>query len=158
GPFNEETVWQEVVPAMGAGEEALNSDYAQECLERIGNPQIEHRLQGIRVDLTAKNSIRIFPSVQDFLSRRNELPHRLLFTLAATLEVVVRGDLEDVHADYICGRWKVLNPASAESLLTFTRESLAYLSARTHEPLDVDRIAPEVSSSLAELREQGLRS
>src|SRR5208283_5390842 len=95
GPFTQQTVWQEIIPAMGAEEEAVNSDYARECLERIGNPHIEHRLQGIRVDLTAKNAIRLFPSIRDFLAHGNALPHRLLLTVAATLEVVLRGGLED---------------------------------------------------------------
>ena len=158
GPFNEQTVWQEIIPAMGPEEEAINSDYARECLDRIGNPDIEHRLQGIRVDLTAKNSIRLIPSIRDFLTRRGELPGRLLLTMAATLEVVLRGGLEDAHADYIIGRWKAADTHSQESLLTFTREALAHLSAQTHEPLDVERVAGEVRDLQLQIREQGLRA
>jgi tagaturonate reductase len=158
GPFDEQTVWQEIIPTMGPEEQAINSDYARECLERIGNPNIEHRLQGIRVDLTAKNSIRLIPSIRDYLARRHELPGRLLLTMAATLEVVVRGGLEDVHAGYILERWAAADTRSRESLLTFTREALAHLSAQTHEPLDVERVAPEVRDLLVEIREQGLRA
>jgi mannitol-1-phosphate/altronate dehydrogenase len=158
GRFDEQTVWQEIIPAMGPEEEAINSDYARECLERIGNPNIEHRLQGIRVDLTAKNSIRLIPSIRDFLKRRNELPVRLLLTMAATLEVVLRGGLEDAHAGYILERWAAADAHSRESVLTFTREALAHLSAQTHEPLDVERIAPEVCDLLLEIRKQGLRA
>jgi len=157
GPFTQQTVWQEIIPAMGPEEEAINSDYARECLERIGNPQIEHRLQGIRVDLTAKNAIRLIPSIRDFLARRGELPGRLLLTMAATLEIVLRGGLEDAHADYIDERWRRVDAHSRESLLTFTHEALAHLSAQTHEPLDVERVAPEVRDLLAQIREQGLR-
>jgi len=158
GPFNEQTLWQEIIPAMGPEEEAVNSDYARECLERIGNPNIEHRLQGIRVDLTAKNSIRLIPSIRDYLSRRDGLPGRLLLTMAATLEIVLRGGLEDAHAGYILERWAAAEPHSRESMLTFTLEALAHLSAQTHEPLDVDRVAPEVRDLLGEIREQGLRA
>ncbi len=158
GRFDEQTVWQEIIPAMGPEEEAINSDYARECLERIGNPNIEHRLQGIRVDLTAKNSIRLIPSIRDFLKRRNELPVRLLLTMAATLEVVLRGGLEDAHAGYILERWAAADAHSRESVLTFTREALAHLSAQTHEPLDVEGIAPEVCDLLLEIRKQGLRA
>jgi len=157
GPFTQQTVWQEIIPAMGPEEEAINSDYARECLERIGNPQIEHRLQGIRVDLTAKNAIRLIPSIRDFLARRGELHGRLLLTMAATLEIVLRGGLEDAHADYIDERWRRVDAHSRESLLTFTHEALAHLSAQTHEPLDVERVAPEVRDLLAQIREQGLR-
>jgi tagaturonate reductase len=158
GPFTQQTMWQEIIPAMGPDEEAINSDYARECLERIGNPNIEHRLQGIRVDLTAKNSIRLIPSIRDFLTRRGELPGLLLLTMAATLEVVLRGGLEDTHADYILERWKAVDTHSRESQLTFTREALAHLSAQTHEPLDVERVAPEVHNLLAQIRKQGLRT
>jgi tagaturonate reductase len=158
GPFTQQTVWQEIIPAMGPEEEATNSDYARECLERIGNPWIEHRLQGIRVDLTAKNAIRLFPSIRDFLVLRGELPRRLLLTLAATLEVVLRGGLEDAHAGYINERWRRVDARSRESLLTFTNEALAHLSAHTREPLDVARITPAVGDLLAQIREQGLRA
>jgi mannitol-1-phosphate/altronate dehydrogenase len=158
GPFTEQTLWQEIIPAMGPEEEAINSDYARECLERIANPWIEHRLQGIRVDLTAKNSIRLFPSIRDFLARHGELPGRLLLTLAATLEIVLHGALEDAHADYINERWIGVEAHSRQSLLTFTRQALAHLSEHTHEPLDAERIAPEVCDLLAQIREQGLRA
>ena len=158
GAFTQQTVWQEIIPAMGPAEEALNMDYARECLERIGNPHIEHQLQGIRVDLTAKNSIRLIPSVRDFLACRDDLPGRLLLTLAATLEAVLRGGLEDAHAGYILDRWAAADTHSPDSLLTFTRESLAHLSTETREPLDVDRIAPEVRDLLVEIRAHGLRA
>ncbi len=158
GPFTQQTVWKEIIPAMGAKEEEVNSEYARECLERIGNPHIEHRLQGIRVDLTAKNAIRLFPSIRDFLARGSELPHRLLLTVAATLEVVLRGGLEDAHAGYILERWRVCDQQSRESLLTFTREALDHLATKTHEPLDVERIAPEVCDLLVEIRKLGLRA
>ena len=158
GPFTERTVWEEIIPAMGPEEEAVNSDYARECLERIGNPNIEHRLQGIRVDLTAKNSIRLIPSIRDFLARQGKLPGRLLLTMAATLEIVLRGGLEDVHAGYILDRWAAADQQSKESVLNFTREALAHLSAQTHEPLDVDRVAAEVRNLLLDIRKQGLRT
>jgi tagaturonate reductase len=156
GPFTEQTVWQEIIPAMGAEEQVENSNYARECLERIGNPNIEHRLQGIRVDLTTKNAIRLFPSIRDFQARRMELPHRLLLTVAATLEVALRGGLEDEHADYINERWRCVAVRSPDSLLTFTREVLEHLSAQTREPLDVERIAPDIRDLLVEIRKQGL--
>ena len=158
GPFMQQTVWQEIIPAMGPEEETINSDYARECLERIGNPQIEHRLQGIRVDLTAKNSIRLIPSIRDFLRRRGELPERLLLTMAANLEIALRGGLEDVHAGFISERWRRVDTRSMESWLSFTQEALAHLSAQTHEPLDVERIAPETRDLLVEIHEQGLRA
>jgi tagaturonate reductase len=158
GPFTQQTVWQEIIPAMGPQEEAINSDYARECLERIGNPQIEHRLQGIRVDLTVKNAIRLIPSIRDFLARRGELPGRLLLTMAATLEAVLRGGLEDAHAGYINERWRRVHAHSPESLLSFTHEALAHVAAQTHEALDVARVAPDVRDLLAQIREQGLRA
>ncbi len=158
GPFTQQTVWQEIIPAMGQDEVAVNSDYARECLERIGNPWIEHRLAGIRVDLTAKNSIRLFPSIQGFLTCRSDLPPRLLLTIAATLEVVLRGGIEDAHASYINECWSAADAPSRDSLVSFTRKALAHLSAQTREPLDVEKIAPEVAELLAQIREQGLRA
>jgi tagaturonate reductase len=157
GPFTQQAVWKEIIAAMGTEDESINAEYARESLDRIGNPNIEHRLQGIRVDLTAKNSIRLIPSIRDFMTLRGELPGRLLLTLAAMLQVVIRGGLEDAHADYILQRWKTTDSQSNESLLAFTCEALAHLSLQTKESLDVERVAPEVRDLLMEIRKQGLR-
>jgi len=78
--------------------------------------------------------------------------------MAVTLEIVLRGGLEDVHAGYILERWAAADKHSQESLLTFTREALVHLSTHTHEPLDVVRVAPEVRNLLVDIREQGLRA
>ena len=158
GPFTRQTVFQEIIPAMGQEQEAVNSDYVRECLERIGNPSIEHRLQGICVDLTAKNAIRLFPSIRDFLTRRDELPGRLLLTIAAMLAIVIREELQDAHAAYIIRCWRLVDSHSRESLLTFTRDVLAHLSACSHEPLEVEKVVPAVTDLLTQIREQGLRA
>lgn len=158
GPFTEQALWREIIPAMGPEEEDVNSDYARECYQRIGNPTIEHRLQGIRVDLTTKNVIRLFPSVRDFLTRRKELPSRLLLTVAATLAAPLQVQLQDVHADYIVTRWAAKGSDSRESSLAFTRDVLARLAESTHEELDVEQIAPEVSDLLVQIRKVGLRA
>jgi tagaturonate reductase len=157
GPFNEQAMWQDIIPAMGAEEQAANAEYARECLQRIGNPNIEHRLQGIRVDLTAKNAIRLYPSIRDLMTRRGELPDRLLLTLAATLEVVLRRGLQDVHADAINELWTRVDEHAGQSLSAFTEKALAYLAECVHEPLDVGRVAPPVSDLLGQIRQQGLR-
>jgi hypothetical protein len=74
------------------------------------------------------------------------------------LEVVLRGELVDAHAGYILDRWNGADFRSPDALLTFTREALAHLSAETHEPLDVDRVAPKVRDLLVEIRAQGVRA
>jgi tagaturonate reductase len=158
GPFTEQTLSREIIPAMGPEEEAVNSDYARECYQRISNPTIEHRLQGIRVDLTTKNAIRLFPSVRDFLVRRNKLPSRLLFTVAATLATALHTQLQDVHADYIVTRWSATDSGSSESCLAFTCDVLARLSESTHEELNVEAIAPEVADLFMQIRRDGLRA
>lgn len=158
GPFNLETLWNEIIPAMGPEEATTNSDYARECLQRIANRTIEHRLQGIRVDLTTKNAIRLFPSIRDFMALRGEMPGRLLLTLAATLAVVLEGGLQDAHADYILKRWSARDSASRESSLAFTRDVLARLSVSTQEALDLERITPEVTDLLLQIQKEDLRA
>jgi len=158
GPFTEQTLWQEIIPAMGSEDEAVNFEYAHECYQRIGNPTIEHRLQGIRVDLTTKNAIRLFPSVRDFMARRNEFPGRLLLTVAATLATPLHVHLQDVHADYIVTRWSARESESRESSLAFTRDVLARLSESTQEKLDIERIAPEITDLLLQILKEGLRA
>lgn len=158
GAFTEETIWQEIIPAMGRDEVVANSDYARECYQRIGNPTIEHRLQGIRVDLTTKNAIRLFPSVRDFMKLRQQLPKRLLLSLAATLAAALHVELQDVHADYIIKCWTASQPVSRESAVAFVRNVLKRLSEATHEELDIPSIVPEVANLFLRIREQGLRT
>jgi len=158
GPFTEETIWQEIIPAMGPDEVVANSRYARECYQRIGNPTVEHRLQGIRVDLTTKNAIRLFPSIRDFMKLRQQLPKRLLLTLAATLAVALHVELQDVHADYIVKCWSASQPVSQESAVAFVQNVLSRLSEATHEEIDIPSIAPEVAKLFLRIRELGLRT
>jgi tagaturonate reductase len=156
--FTQQTIWNEIIPAMGPEEEKLNAEYGQECYQRIGNPTIEHRLQGIRMDLTTKNAIRLFPSIHDFMDRKNALPKRLLLTVAATLAVALKIELQDVNAAYIAARWSSTKANSRESVLAFTRDVLARFSDSSHEFLDIDGISPEVCDLLRSIRQDGIRS
>jgi tagaturonate reductase len=157
GEFTRQTILEEILPAMGTQDEAVNAEYAHDSFARIGNPNIAHRLGGIRVDLTAKNSIRLLPSIRDFIDLRKQLPSRLLLTLAAMLEVVVRGELNDVHSGYLLQKWRLTDSLDRGSLLAFTSETLSYLATQCGEALDVDLVAPEVSLLFAEIRAEGLR-
>ncbi|HLV86259.1 MAG TPA: tagaturonate reductase [Candidatus Sulfotelmatobacter sp.] len=157
GEFTQQTIWQEIIPAMGTEEERVNGDYARECYQRIGNPTIEHRLQGIRMDLTTKNAIRLFPSVRDFMARRKEMPGRILLTLAATLAVALKIQLQDVNAEFIASRWAATDEHSSESLYAFSRDALTRLSEASHEELDVNAVAPTVADLLRSIRKEGLR-
>jgi tagaturonate reductase len=156
--FTQQTLWNEIVPAMGPEEEQVNREYAQECYQRIGNPTIEHRLQGIRMDLTTKNAIRLFPSIRDFIAVTNELPKRLLLTVAATLAVALKIRLQDFNAEYIAVRWASTDAKSRESILAFTRDALARFSDSSHEKLDLDRVSPEVCDLLCAIRQDGIRA
>jgi tagaturonate reductase len=158
GAFTERTVWEEIIPAMGPEDESVNSQYARECYQRIGNPTIEHRLQGIRMELTTKNAIRLFPSIRDFISRRDALPGRLLLTVAATLATALKIQLQDVNAEYIALPWSETDPASRESLIEFTRKALVRLCESSHEQLDVEKVSPETADLLREIRNDGLRA
>ena len=156
--FTQQTLWKEIVPAMGPEEEKVNAEYAHECYQRIGNPAVEHRLEGIRMDLTTKNAIRLFPSIRDFMARNNELPKRLLLTVAATLAAALKIRLQDVNAGYVAARWSSTNANSRESLLAFTRDTLSRFSDLSHEILDFDTVSPEVCDSLWSIRQDGIRS
>jgi len=158
GAFTERAVWEEIIPAMGPEDESVNSQYARECYQRIGNPTIEHRLQGIRMELTTKNAIRLFPSIRDFITRRNALPGRLLLTVAATLATALKIQLQDVNADYIASRWSDTDAASRESLTRFTRDVLTRLCESSQEQLDVSRVAPDTAELLYEIRKDGLHA
>jgi tagaturonate reductase len=68
GPFTEETLWQEIIPAMGPEEEPVNAQYAQECMERRrkASGQWSHSHRGGRSTrsnaMVARNLSRVFMS------------------------------------------------------------------------------------------------
>ena len=84
GAFIRNALFQEIIPTLELPESEL-SDYAQSVLERFANPFIRHQLMSISLNSWAKFETRVLPSILEYIKRKNALPERLTFSLAATI-------------------------------------------------------------------------
>ncbi|URZ14901.1 tagaturonate reductase [Clostridium felsineum] len=87
GEFIKEAIYEEIVPTLVSEdipEEELVT-YADSIIERFKNPFIHHYLMTIALNSMSKFETRDMPSILDYLKINGELPHRLVFSLAALI-------------------------------------------------------------------------
>ncbi len=146
--YLEETMLQEIVPALGEEDRAVNEEYAQQVLERFANPFVEHRLAEISVNCATKAGVRVFPLVRAYHEARGQVPERLLRGIAAVLRFT-RGDLgvvRDPAAGFFAAEWA--KKATAEELV---RRVLANPAAWGGQQLDTDVFAAPLATQLCSL-------
>lgn len=84
GVSAEAMVFDEILPGV-ALPDAEKRRYAEATLERFRNPFVRHELAAISLNSVSKWSVRVLPSLKDYVAERNCLPPRLVFSLAALL-------------------------------------------------------------------------
>ena len=84
GPFVEQALREEIIPAMGGPAGPLER-YAEVILDRFRNPSINHRLLSISLNSVSKFRVRVLPSLLDYYQNIGRLPHRLVFSFACLL-------------------------------------------------------------------------
>ncbi len=84
GAFLKNAIFEEICPTLDLPEDEL-TQFANDVLDRFRNPYLEHELISISLNSTSKYKTRVLPSVIEFIKRKNELPKRLLFSLAALI-------------------------------------------------------------------------
>lgn len=85
GKFIKDTIYEEIIPTLDLPEEEL-SYYAKVVLERFMNPYVKHYLMSISLNSMSKYETRDLPSLLQYVKIKNELPKRLVFSLAALME------------------------------------------------------------------------
>ncbi|WP_298502483.1 tagaturonate reductase [uncultured Maribacter sp.] len=84
GGFLKGAIFNEICPTLDLSEEELNQ-FSNDVLDRFRNPYLEHALMSISLNSVSKYKTRVLPSVLEYVKRKNELPNRLLFSLAALI-------------------------------------------------------------------------
>ncbi|MBT32450.1 MAG: altronate oxidoreductase [Thalassobius sp.] len=84
--FVESAIFNEIVPTLDLNINELNT-FANEVLDRFRNPYVKHFLLSISLNSHAKYNTRILPSVIEYQKRKGELPRRLVFALAALIQL-----------------------------------------------------------------------
>ncbi|MGM0904112.1 MAG: tagaturonate reductase [Bacillota bacterium] len=84
GPFVKELIYDEIIPTLDLPLDELQS-FAHAVLERFQNPFIQHFLLSISLNSMSKFKTRDLPSLLEYYNRKQELPRKLVFSLAALI-------------------------------------------------------------------------
>ena len=84
GAYLRRAVFDEILPLV-PGPERDTRAFAEEVIDRLGNPFIKHNLLSIALNSVAKYRVRVLPSLLEYRAQRKALPPLLTFSLAALL-------------------------------------------------------------------------
>jgi tagaturonate reductase len=84
GRYIKKLIFEEIIPTLDLPAEELTS-FADDVLERFSNPFINHYLLSISLNSVSKFKTRDLPSLLEYANRKNTLPEKLVFSLAALI-------------------------------------------------------------------------
>ncbi|HBN04178.1 MAG TPA: tagaturonate reductase, partial [Bacteroidales bacterium] len=84
GKFVKSAIFDEIIPTLDLPEEEL-FNFAEDVLDRFRNPFIKHYLMSISLNSMSKFETRVLPSILEYKNRKNELPKKLVFSLASLI-------------------------------------------------------------------------
>ena len=73
-----------ILPVLGDNEESR--DFANAVLERFANPYIKHSWRAISLNSVSKYSVRVLPTLLEYVEKKNTIPKPLAFSLACLIE------------------------------------------------------------------------
>jgi tagaturonate reductase len=117
GTYLMKAIHEEIIPTLDLPKEELTR-FADEVMERFQNPYIKHELASIALNSISKFKVRVLPSVLAYISLKNELPKRLLYSLAALIRFYKgewKGDtlpVNDTHeiVAFFANAWQTNDP------------------------------------------------
>lgn len=84
GNFIKRAIEEEIIPTLDLSKEEL-FQFAAAVVERFRNPFIRHELASIALNSVSKFNVRVLPSLLSYVERKNQLPKRLVYSLAALI-------------------------------------------------------------------------
>lgn len=132
GSFIKEALFEEIIPTLTLPKEELDS-FANSVMERFRNPYINHYLISIALNSISKFKTRVLPSLLTYTKEKKQLPHKLVFSLAALIcfykgevngEVIPLKDNQDI-LDAFNHLWHVDN-SSHETIVSTILRSESY--------------------------------
>lgn len=128
GNFIRETIFEEIIPTLDLPEEELHQ-FAHTVIERFQNPSIRHELITIALNSISKFTVRVLPSLLEYIQRKQTLPANLIYSLAALIcfykgewngTPIPLNDTPEVLA-FAKEAWKNNSEEAAEKFLSNTR-------------------------------------
>ncbi|MTI60405.1 MAG: tagaturonate reductase [Firmicutes bacterium] len=94
--FIKKVIFENIIPTMSLSVEELE-DFSKKILERFANPFIDHKWLDISLNSTSKFKTRVLPSLLEFIEEKEELPDKLVFSLAALITFYKGTEIRDKH-------------------------------------------------------------
>ena len=84
GEFMNKVIFDEIIPTLDLPVSELKK-FAGDVIERFQNPFIKHELSSIALNSISKFKVRVLPSILQYVELKNQLPERLLYSLACLI-------------------------------------------------------------------------
>lgn len=158
--FLNQAVYEEIMPTLALPPEEL-ATFASDVMDRFRNPYVKHYLMSIALNSLSKFQTRLLPSVLQYVHQKQQLPKRLVASLAATMvfyrgqyvgKVIQLSDSPDILALFE-GQWSAYD-AGTKPLSQVVESVLSY---ETLWKMDLNQI-PGLSERLCQNIETILES
>ena len=160
--YLEKTIFEEIIPSMGASERAANEAYARKVLERFENPFVEHRLLNICFHCSTKTGVRLFPIISDFRRATGQLPLGVLRGIAGILLLFrepERYAFQDANRQRLTALWsKDSLPSTPDQWIELARRALEDPALWGGHSTDADILCATLAEELVSLAASGQRS
>jgi len=125
GEYLLQAIHEEIIPTLDLPKEELTK-FADEVMERFRNPFIKHELASIALNSISKYKVRVLPSVLEYISQKEQLPKRLLYSLAALIKFY-KGEGRPVNdtpaiVDFFKKAWAINDPVAAAKAVLGNRD------------------------------------
>lgn len=163
GQFVKELIYDEIIPTLDLSLEELQS-FAHAVLERFQNPFIQHFLLSISLNSMSKFKTRDLPSLLEYYNRKQKLPQKLVFSLAALIsfykgkreeEEIKLADDPDILA-FFKEQWSKYD-SSIESIHAIVTNVLAYEQNWEMDLNEVPGLTTAVTNYLYEIEIHGMK-
>lgn len=163
GKFIRELLFEEIIPTLDLPQQELE-DFAAAVLERFSNPFIKHLLMSISLNSWAKFETRVLPSILEYKKRKDTIPTKLAFSLAATIafykgkrgeETIALNDDADL-LELLQKAWSKYNGTDA-SLKDVVTTVLAYSKNWKQDLNKVEGLTDEVTVHLTSIQNLGMK-
>lgn len=163
GQFVKDVIFEEIIPTLELPQEALEK-FANDVLDRFRNPFIKHFLLSISLNSMSKYETRVLPTLLEYRQRKDQLPKKLVFALAAMIafykgerngEVIPVKDSEDIIQLYK-EAWSLAD-GSVEALEKVVRKILAYEANWKIDLTTLPGLVEEVTKYLVLIEKKGIQ-
>jgi tagaturonate reductase len=162
GNYLKETIFEEIIPTLDLPKEELEN-FADEVIDRFRNPYIKHQLMSIALNSWSKFETRVLPSILEYKKRKGVIPHRLAFSLAATIafykgkrgeENIVLND-DPALVELLTNAWQA-NDGSESGIKDVVTKVLGYEKNWKRNLNEVEGLNEAVTAHLINIEKSGM--